>query len=188
MKIFLAIGLALLSTEALAQDLAGPYVGFGLGVLDYEEKDFGVILEDKTMAYKVYGGYRFDERWTIEGSYGQTASLEWSEFADIPGFGFVSATLKGDYDVIEIRGLAHFDWFLVGLGYWDADLSATLSGNTSFAGPFDVWASDSDSGTSLIVGGEWHRDKLVIRSELDYFDTDSAIDVYTFGVGLHFRF
>jgi hypothetical protein len=180
--------LALASASAVAQDNTGAYVGFGLGQLDYEEDAFGITLEDTTLFYKVYGGYRFDETWAFEAYYGQTDDLEWTDSGFDPSLGDYSARLAGDYDVLELRGLAHFDWFLVGLGYWDADLSASLSGTSDLTGPFSESTSDSDSGASLIVGGEWDVGGMAIRAEFEYFDTESTVDAYTIGVGLQFSF
>jgi hypothetical protein len=178
--------IASFSTGAWAQTETGPYVGFGLGQLDYEESDFGLTFDDTALAYKVYGGYRFTETWAVEAYYGQTADLEWSDSGSIPGVIF--ARLSGDYETIEIRALAYFNAFVVGIGYWDADLKATLSGTLSFSGPFSYSASDSDSGASAILGGEWDIDQWSIRGEIEVFDTDSNVDAYTVGVGLHFRF
>jgi hypothetical protein len=180
--------LAFASASAIAQDDSGAYVGFGIGQLDYEEEDFGLTLEDTTLFYKVYGGYRFDETWAFEAYYGQTDDLEWTESGFDPGIGDYSVRLAGDYDLREVRGLAHLDWFLIGLGYWDADLSASLSGTSDLTGPFSISESDSDSGASIIVGGEWDLDTLAIRAELEYFDTESTVDAYTIGVGIQFTF
>lgn len=185
MRLFTLLLLTLFSVGALAQE-QGAYVGFGLGQLDYEETDFGLTFDDTTLAYKVYGGYRFTETWAVEASYGQTDDLEWSDFGSIPGV--ISATLSGDYEFIEIRALAHINAFIVGIGYWDSDLNATLSGTLSFPGPFSYSASDSDSGVSAILGGEWDLDQWSIRGEIEVFDTESNVDTYTVGIGLHFRF
>lgn len=185
MRLFTLLLLTLFSVGALAQE-QGAYVGFGLGQLDYEETDFGLTFDDTTLAYKVYGGYRFTETWAVEASYGQTDDLEWSDFGSIPGV--ISATLSGDYEFIEIRALAHINAFIVGIGYWDSDLNATLSGTLSFPGPFSYSASDSDSGVSAILGGEWDLDQWSIRGEIEVFDTESNVDTYAVGIGLHFRF
>lgn len=171
-----------------AQEVAGAYVGFGLGQLDYEERDFGITLEDTTLAYKVYGGYRFNEVWSFEASYGVTDDLKWSESGFIPGVGNVSLTLQGDYEILEVRGLAHLKAFLVGVGYWDADLSANLSGTAPGIGPFSISTSDSDSGASMILGGQWALDRWGIRAEYELFDTESTVDAFTLGLSVHHRF
>lgn len=186
MRSFVVLLIALFGASALAQTETGPYIGLGLGQLDYEESDFGLTFDDTTLAYKVYGGYRFTETWALEAAYGKTDDLEWSDFGSIPGV--ISANLSGDYDFIEIRALAHLSAFIVGIGYWDADLNATLSGTLTFPGPFSYSASDSDSGASAILGGQWDLDKWSIRGEFEVFDTESNVDAYTVGVGLHYRF
>jgi len=189
MRTLLFSALAILSSSAWAQEgRPGSYLGLSLGQLDYEEEAFGTTLEDTALAYKLYGGYRFGDTWAVEASYGQTSSLKWSESGTLPGFGSTTATLSGDYDVLEVRGLAHLGVFLVGLGYWDADLKATLSVTSTLTGPMSVSASDSDSGASLILGGQWSFDTWSLRAEYEYFDTESTVDAYTLGVGVHFRF
>lgn len=175
--------------SAWAQDSApGPYFGASLGQLDYEEDAFGATLEDTALAYKLYGGYRLGKTWALEGSYGQTSDLKWSESGFVPGVGDASLTLKGDYDILEIRGLAHLGAFIAGIGWWDADLNMSVTGTTGPTGAFAFSGSDSDSGASLILGGQWALDTWSIRAEYELFDTDSSVDVYTLGVGLHFRF
>lgn len=179
----------LAGNAAWAQDDdAGGYFGVGLGQLDYEEESFGLTLEDTTLAYKLYGGYRFDDTWAFEASYGQTSDLKWSDSGFVPGLGDASVTLSGDYEVLEIRGVAHLRAFMIGLGLWDADLNASLSGTTTSTGPFAASASDSDSGLSVILGGEWKMDTWNLRAEYEFFDTESTVDAYTLSLGLHFRF
>lgn len=186
MRPIIALLIVFLAASGQAQTETGPYIGFGLGQLDYKESDFGLTFDDSAIAYRVYGGYRFTETWAVEASYGQTDDLKWSDFGSIPGV--ISANFSGDYDLVEIRALAHIKVFIVGIGYWDADLNATLSGELSFPGPFSYSASDSDSGVSAIIGGEWDFDRWSIRGEIETFDTESNVDVYAVGVGFHFRF
>ena len=81
--------LAFVAGPAWAQGIEGPYVGFELGQLDYEESDFGVSFDDTTLFYKVYGGYRFNETWSVEAYYGQTSDLKWSDTISVPPFGNV---------------------------------------------------------------------------------------------------
>jgi hypothetical protein len=188
MRVLTAISMLMVCTVGLAQEESGPYIAFGIGQLDYEEDAFGLTLDDTTLSYKIYGGYRFDETWAFEAYYGQTDDLEWTDAGNLPGLGTYSARLAGDYDIVSLRGLAHFGWFVVGIGYWDADLSASLTGTSDFTGPFAESASGSDSGASLIAGGEWDLGGWAIRAEFEYFDTESTVDAYNLGIGVQFGF
>lgn len=167
---------------------AGAYLGFGLGQLDYEEDAFGVTFEDTALAYKLYGGYRFNETWALEGLYGNTSDLKWSAAGPLPGLGNVTATLSGDYEILEVRGLAHIRAFFAGIGLWDAEVDATLSGSSTIFGAFSESASSSDSGLSLILGGQWDFELWRVRAEYELFDTESSVDAYTLDLGVHYRF
>lgn len=169
MKSMMALTLMLFGTSVLAQD-EGAYVGFGLGWFDYEESDFGFVFSDSAPAARVYGGYRFTETWAFEASYSSTADIK-----DAP-FGF---PVSANYDILEVRGLAHLGAFLVGLGYWDADISASA---------FGLSVSDSDSGASAIFGGEWAKNSWSFRIEYELFDTESSVDAAVLGFGAHYRF
>jgi hypothetical protein len=76
MRSFFHLLLFLAGTSVFAQDEPGAYLGCGLGQFDYEEYAVGVTLDDTALAYKVYGGYRFDETWALEAAYGQTDDLK----------------------------------------------------------------------------------------------------------------
>ena len=148
-------GALLVSSAAWSQE--GPYVGLGLGMFDYEEDVFGSpYFSDTAPAYKLFGGYRFNRRWAVEGYLGTTAILKEQVTISTPA--------RIDFDIREIRGLAHFGSFLAGIGFRHVDFSTS----PMLAGP-------SSSKFSLIVGGEWSKRKWDFRVEAEAFNTDDRI-------------
>jgi hypothetical protein len=170
----------------MAQDPMGAYVGAGLGQFDYEDNDVeGFIeVEDTTLTYRVYGGYRFNRTWAVEGSYTQADDVESSsEIFPTITFGFNS-----DFEIVEVRGLAHLNAFFAGIGYWDADANVTLSVSSPSFGSLSASESVSDSGASVVLGGQWDLERVGIRVELEAYDMDDVEHAYNLGVGVHYRF
>jgi len=189
MRIVVAIATCMLcGSAALAQDVTGPYVGFGIGQFDYQEDVFEYQFDDTTSQYKVYGGYRLNDTLAFEASFGETGDLEWSESGDLFPSGSYNVSLSSDFEFFEVRVLAHVGKFLAGYGYWDADFTGRIRGTSSLTGDFDISGSESDSGSALILGGQWDLAKVGLRAEFEYYDTDASVDVYSIGVGVHFRF
>ena len=156
--------LALWSAGALAQDRTGPYLGGAVGQFDFHAT---------ALSYKVYGGFRFDDTWAIEASYGQTYELTGSAT-----LGTQNTTVRAEYDFLAVRGLVHVKAFFGGIGYWQATVDDT---------PFSPhWKSDS--GVSIVLGGQWDLDRIGIRVEAEAYDMDSADAGYNYAVGAHYRF
>jgi OOP family OmpA-OmpF porin len=182
---FVILGLAASSTYA--QDEPYGYLGGFVGSFDYEEDlssvSAGSNFSDSTTSYRVYGGYRFSDRFSVEGSYGTTDDIEGS----VPIFGF-NAQVQAAYDFlgVNILGYIPFDKLSLfgGIGYWDADISVDLT----VPGLGAASADDSDSGGMLTAGLQWELEALAIRAELDWFDTDSEVDASMIGIGVHWRF
>lgn len=181
MRTVLLGGALLFSSAALSQE--GPYVGFKLGVFDFEEtiSPPTFSFSDTAPVYSLYGGYRFNDRWAVEGTLVTTSDLKDELFGVTPG--------SISIDMFEIRGLAHFGSFLVGLGYWD---SIDFSTSSMLAGP-------GGNGLSFILGGEWSlNDDWKVRVEAEVFDTedldlsffslDQSTDAASISVGAHYKF
>jgi hypothetical protein len=63
--------LALWSAGALAQDKEGAFLGAGVGQFDLQEEGDGQLaIDDTALSYRIYGGYRFNDTWAVEGAYG----------------------------------------------------------------------------------------------------------------------
>jgi hypothetical protein len=179
--------LALWSAGALAQEA---YVGGSLGQFVFEEEGTGsLVIDDTAPLYKVYGGYRFNDTWAVEGYLGRADDLTQSTTEILPGIGALNATVRAQYNLVEVRGLAHLKAFFAGIGYWESDLNGQIDINTVATGPFSVDVSGSDSGASLILGGEWDLgEDWGIRVEIEGYDMDGTESVYHYGFGVHYRF
>ena len=185
MKYVLAAALALASVSAYSQELgtSGPYMGFGLGYLDYEQSDAGLSMSDGTTAYRLFGGYRFNENFAVEGGWGTTSDLK-----DSVVVGGNTFSVNGDYEIMTVRALGAVPFDMVslfgGVGFYDADQSVSLSINGAPLGSFD----GSDSGATVIGGVEFSLNRVSLRAEYEWFDTDSTIDASVLGLGLLFSF
>jgi hypothetical protein len=174
---------------AAAQDRDGGYMGFSIGSFSYEEEDLGVmIVDDSASAYRIVGGYRFSDNFALEGGWGKTGDLETSFTEFIPGFGNLTFDMSGAYEVLTVRALGIVPFERVslvgGLGYYDAQLDATVS--VTGLGTFD--AEDSDNGATLVGGLEFNLERIDIRAELEWFDTDDGIEAWDISVGMLFHF
>ena len=193
MKYLLCLGLSLAFVQsAAAQDSReGAYMGFALGSFSYQEEDpdLGVtIVDDSATAYRILGGYRFNDNFALEGTWGKTGDLEETFAEFIPGFGNLTVNMTGDYEVLTVRALGIIPFenvsLIGGLGYYDADLNATVS--VTGLGSFD--AEGSDDGATLVGGLEFNLERVDIRAEYEWFDTDNSIDASDFSVGVLFHF
>ena len=185
MRIVLAIGVAFFASESWAQGEGEPetaflddeaakhgaFVGASLGVFDYEGY---ASARDRGPASRLFGGFSFDEKWAVEGSFITTATLSDTV---APG-----APVTADFGILSIRGLYQGGPFIFGIGYWYGDEHLTEAG---------LVASRSDSGFSSVVGVEWGQGKLVYRVEWELFDSDWSPDTDTsmlsFGARFHFE-
>lgn len=186
----LACGLAAVmvsvSPATVAQDAfdEGAYVGVSVGSLDYEEtvEIFDLEFSDSTTAYRIFGGYRFNENFALEAGWGATGDLQ-ETYTD----GFDTAVIRGDYEVLTIRalGVAPFENVSLygGVGYYDA----TLNGSVSVIGVGQMGFEGDDSGATLVGGLQFDFGKVSIRGEYEWFDTDSNVDAWDISIGLIFR-
>ena len=165
------------------------------GMFDYDE-DLSAIapgqsFSDSATAVKVYGGYRFNEWFAVEGSYGKTGDLEETVPLFAPPFGTLNAEVGANYEFLTVNALGHIAFekmsLFAGLGYWDADISVDLTVNVPGFGQITDNETDSDDGTMLSAGLEWEFDSLAVRGELDWFDVEEA-DAFMVGVGVHWLF
>ena len=168
------------------QDDRGPYLGFSVGSLNYEQDNptFGIHIDDSAPAYRIIGGYRFTEHFALEGSWGETGELE--ERSSM----FGNITLHdGEYEVLTVRALGILPLgdkvsLYGGLGYFDAELDAKVTINDF--GPFDV--EDGSDGPTVVVGAEFDLERFDIRTELERFEADSSSQTWEISVGVLFKF
>ena len=196
--------LAFGSAGALAQDKTGAYVGGGLGAFDFQEEgEYGIVIDDTALSYKVYGGYRFTDVFAVEGTYTKTDDLSESTTQSISPRTTITYTFRAEYDLLEVRGLAHVKSFFAGIGYWTADLNANEDYREINGGPHgSISFAETESGVSLVLGGQWDLERVGIRVDVEAYEmnipetrTNTGIDirdnteaVFNVGVGVHYRF
>jgi hypothetical protein len=190
------VGLLILgfgATQAYGQDNSYGYVGVFGGSFDYEEDLTDVppftTFSDSATAVKVYGGYRFNEWFTLEGSYGVTDTL--SESVTLPFIPPIPAQIGADFEFLTVTALGHISFdklsLLGGIGYWDANTTAEITATLPGIGQVSFEEGGSDNGTMYSAGLQWDFDALAIRAQFDWFDIDDA-DGAMFGVGVHWLF
>jgi hypothetical protein len=197
--------LVLWSTGASAQDKVGAYVGGSFGQFFYQEEGVGdPLIDDTAPSLKVYGGYRFNEILAVEGAYGQTDEMSAYRREPLSPRTDASLTVRAEYELLEVRGLAHVKSFFAGIGYWAANPNghrdaATFSPGGSAGPSSSVPVSDTDSGVSLVLGGQWDLGDVGVRIEVEAYDMDETKSVgggtldtvdhgNNFSFGVHYRF
>jgi opacity protein-like surface antigen len=210
MRRLLILSLVLAVTPALAQEGLGPYIGVGLGQLDYEDGfrsrlDYG----DTVSTTSLRGGYRFNDTLAFEGIYGTSGTFGVDFNGSFPNFsadggitvgGPTVARLSGDLDYIELRVLAHAGHVVFGLGSFSVDISGEMTGVTQFDGSalnppqlpgssFKTSLADSENGYTILIGAQWEiGEKWGIRAEYEYFDLSSPADATILGVSMQYGF
>jgi outer membrane immunogenic protein len=178
-----AAALGMLPFAAANAD-SGPYIGGSVGSVTIEaeipDENLGEVFDfdENDFAWKVFGGYNFDLTvvdLAIEGGYVDLGS---------PSGDFLGSAVEFDVTGWDVFGLVGINLGPVGLFAkagmitWDAD--ATI----------DAIDAGSDDGTDPAygVGARFTLGTLEIRGEYEYFDIDTAEDVYMLSAGLVFNF
>jgi hypothetical protein len=181
--LLIAFGLAAMAPITVYAD-SGFYAGGSLGSAtisaEIPDEDLGEVFEfdENDFAWKAFAGYNFDLpvlNLGIEGGYVDLGSPS-TQLLGVP----VSLDVTG-WDVFGVAGidLGPIGVFAkAGLITWDAE--ATVDGI----------AEDGDDGSDPAygVGAKFNLGSLEIRGEYEYFDLESADDVYLLSAGFVFHF
>lgn len=194
MKYLICLGLTLgFANAAIAQDRSGGYWGAFLGSFSYEEEDGDLgIIDDKAAAYRIMGGYRFNDNFAVEGGWGKTDDVEGGFTETIPPFGTFTVNVVGEFEILTVRAVGFLPFekvsLLGGVGYFDADIDASVDvrGPISLGGPLD--ASGSDDGATLVGGFEFNFERIDIRGELEWFDVEDGSEAWDVSVGVLYHF
>jgi len=192
MRRLLALALVLCSSTGYAQSdfQTGPYVGFGLGQLDYESLTVGFQFEDTSIYQRVYGGTRFSETFAFEISYAMTDDLNWAGTGEQNPYGRYSTRIDGEHDIFSARFLAYAGKVFFGAGVFKSNFDTRTYGTFPdlISNPdFDILTADSDSGLTYLFGGEWPFDAWSLRLEFEYVDTEASVNAWNMGVGGHYK-
>ena len=199
MRTLLVLFLAPLASTAFAQDSI--YVGIGFGDFDYSESTGDLIL-GKVAANgareKIFGGFEFNEHFTLEVSYSKTGDLTDSNTTSllldndtVPDE--VTGTLTTDFTITTLNAIGQlpFDWgaLMGGLGYFSSDSGFSAVATAECCGMLSNSGSISDNGLSAMLGAEWRFGRFGTRYgvRLEYEWWDMA-DVDTSMIGLAFSY
>jgi opacity protein-like surface antigen len=180
--LLIAVSVGLCGTSLAQEVMPSGYVGVGVGTFDYDQNIDNVLdFSNSASAYKLYGGYRFNDTWAFEASYGEPDTV--NESVSIPP---AAGVIGLDIEVLAVRAIAHFDYFLVGAGYFDADALIFID-YTDPTGSYHLEDSASEDGLTAVLGLQWDFSSVSLRVEYEWFDIEDA-DASELGVGVHYRF
>ncbi len=167
-----------LPVPALAQGYAG--IGLGQTTADFPDCDISPNCDDKDTGFKIFGGYRFNQNFALEGGYADFGKSTFS----IPGF--ASGTAEATTIFVQAVGMIPINPTVsllgkAGLHLWDAKENGQILGT-----PFSV----SDDGTDLAfgLGVQFNFSRqFALRLEWENYDMDTS-DIQVLGVSaiLHF--
>jgi opacity protein-like surface antigen len=196
-----AAGLSLWAAQASAGAFVG--VSVGQGTVDGDLDEFNDVTidtpfnfdEDDT-AYKVFGGYMFNEFVGVEVGYVDFGEPN-ANFSDVSldgGEGTASGKLEGEFTGWTLALLGQFplgpvDVFgKIGMVSYDAEISA--SGTVSFGGPTETFSdSFKDDGEELMYGAgvKLNLGPVGIRLEYEIYDVnDVDVELWSLGAQINF--
>jgi OOP family OmpA-OmpF porin len=185
-----AAGLALVSAPASAAEW---YVGLAGGETNVELEAGGADFEADDSAFKVFGGYMFNEFFGVELAYMDLGDLsdrvgfdggEFGEsFVDLDGevSGF-SAELAAEYPLGPVDLFAQ-----AGIMAWDVE--GDFRGFNGVTGE-DIRLSADDDGEDLIwsVGARYNAGQFAVRAEYESIDAGDVDELTVMSIGVEYRF
>jgi hypothetical protein len=176
-----AAGLTGFSSQAAADW----YIGVAVGEVTIETEDtiefVDFDFDESDTAFKLFGGYMFNEYLGVEVAYVDMGSPSGS-------FGFDGGeSLEAEVSGFTAYGVANLplgpiDLFAkVGALAWDADLTVSYFGN-------ELSASDDGIDLAYGVGARYRFGNVGVRAEYEIFDIDGVDDVFMWSVGAEYRF
>jgi opacity protein-like surface antigen len=179
---------ALFASPAFAADDGGFYVGAGLGSASIDiDLIEGVDFSGDDTAFKVFGGYGFNQYIAVELEYidGGTAEDSYSDGVDTLKIGIdlsgFNANVVGAWPIGE-----QFKIFgKIGMLFWDADFNAKLNGVLIPDG------EDSDSGEDFSwgVGASWDfTDNIGAQIEYQGFEIEDVDTADLISASVYWRF
>lgn len=177
-----------LASAAPAQDLAGFYVGGGIGnaTLELEDSESSADFKSDDTGYKLFAGYRIIDWVAVEASYAQYGSPEDRVFG---------LNLEGDFHSFSVNALGllplgSFDLFgRAGIARWEGRLRSTDSGDSAREDNFDP---------IIGIGAQLRAGRVAVRLEAealllsfdddedDESDGDDWVDMYSLGILVRF--
>jgi OOP family OmpA-OmpF porin len=185
-----AAGLALASVPASAAEWYG---GLAYGETNVEVESDGADFEADDSAFKVFGGFMFNEFFGVEVSYLDLGDLsdgvgfDGGEFGDsfinvdaeITGF---AGELVGQYPVGPVDLFAK-----AGLIAWDVEGDITgFDGDTNES--FSISADDDGEDLIWGVGARYNAGQFAVRAEYESIDAGDIDELTVMSIGVEYRF
>ena len=180
-RIAIAAILFLITGAAIAEnDDAGWRIGGALAYSEFDSSDG--LIDDSSVGFKLFAGYRFNAWLGAEGAYYNSSDFS-GDATPGAGGGEVDKSYKG----FSISGVGYMplpgdrvDLFLKA-GYVDfTNVKLKLDG-------VDVSTSTEDGLTLGIGASVLATDVIGLRAEFDWYDTNAA-DLWSFNLGAEYRF
>ena len=171
-RMILVLLAMLAGTSAWAE---GFYAGAGFGITHVEDEDSGLSFEDNPFGWRLVAGFDLTDYFAIEGAYVNSGEAE----DDIMG-----VDVEAELTAFTISAV----------GLLPLNDTATLFGKLGlYTGESEVSAfglTEDDDEDGLTVGGGVRfqtSDRLTLRAEFDWFDTDLD-SLWSISVGFHVGF
>jgi hypothetical protein len=172
---------ALLVTLPAAAADNGFYLGGSVGEASFTSGDLsGSDFDGDATGYKVFAGGRFLTFAGVEGSYVDFGDIEGSSDTAAASY---NADVKGvTLEAVGYLPLGIADVFVKGGVFdWESDLTANGGGSSAIV---------SGDGTDLVygLGVQFRIQSFALRAEVEYFDVESADELYMVSVGGSYTF
>jgi OOP family OmpA-OmpF porin len=174
------------------------YAGAGVGSFSYAEDltaidpEFSEFSDYSFTAWKLYGGFNFNQYVGVEGSYWSSGNFSENVVGQDPFFGNFSMSTVLDFRSFSVRGMGYFPLprgaLFGGLGYFEATSDLQFSAVLEDCCEDEFFAStDPFSGFTGQFGAQWSVSSLVLRLEYEWWDIEGG-NASVFAVGASWRF
>ncbi|MFO7286426.1 MAG: outer membrane beta-barrel protein [Gammaproteobacteria bacterium] len=185
LRIFGFAACLVLAGAVQAQEIRGLYLGGGYGFMSYDDVlDDQVPISDSASAYRLFGGFQFNENYALELGWTKSGGLS-EDFSPI-------LNIDIEFEAVTLRALALAPFgslaMFGGIGYYDGTSRTDVVFNPEFFedAPFSI--KDDDGGFTAVGGIQFEMSRLSVRGEYEWFDTDGNVDVASLTIGVLFRF
>jgi hypothetical protein len=183
--------LAVAGGQAHAGD-RGFYVGGGVGVpilevSDFDEEFDDLKFENRSLGFKIFGGYQFNKYFAAEGTYSDYSNVKHHEIVPVSQENLLYeinvAIDAWDLSVLGRLPVGEKMAFYLRLGgaSWSADVRTTIE---------EVTENESRSGADITYGGgfDYQAEHFGMRVELDWLDMEDTSGVFMPTLSLTYSF
>ncbi len=161
------------------------YFGFGVGTMNYKEdltalsdpEPRGVSLasfDDSMTNWKVYGGYKFNEHFGLEGSYMMADDAAGSASGNNPIDGNYTLGATADFRGYSFKAMGYLptSWgsLFAGIGHFENHSDLSFSASFDAFDSEVIRSSDRFAGLTGDIGAEWRLDSFTLRAAYEHWD------------------